>query len=71
MALTEQTILRAVTVRPDVATIEVEWRREIRDGDELITSIPHRKAYGADQAAEFQAEVEGAAPYAAAVGWRN
>lgn len=69
MALTEQRILRAVTVRPDADTIEVEWRDEILRDGEVITSTPHRKAYGADQKDEFLAEVEGAEGYAAAAGW--
>jgi len=69
MALTEQRILRAVTVRTDINAIEVEWRDEIARDGEVISSVPHRKAYTADQAAEFMAEVEGAAAYAAAAGW--
>ena len=35
----------------------------------LSTLIPTQKAYTADQATEFAAEVEGAASYLAALGW--
>lgn len=69
MALTEQRTLRAVIVRTDVSTIEVEWRDEILRDGKVISSTPHRKAYGPDQRAEFEAEVDGAAGYVAAVGW--
>ncbi len=69
MSLTEQRILKAVTVKPTQGAIEVQWADCIyRDGD-VISEQYHRKAYMAEQQAEFVAEVEGAASYVAAAGW--
>lgn len=69
MALTESTILKSVTVRQDVSTIEVCWVNQILRDGEVVSETPHRKAYSEDQRTEFEAEVEGAAAYLAAAGW--
>lgn len=69
MAFTEQTILRAVTVRPDIGAIEVEWRNQVLRDGVVIADTPHRKAYMSDQKDEFLVEVEGAPDYVAAAGW--
>ncbi len=69
MALTEQRILKSVTVKPIQQSIEVQWADQIcRDG-EVISEQYHRKAYAADQLAEFLVEVEGAEAYVQAAGW--
>ena len=69
MALTEQTIVNQVTVLPAQSAIQVQWaNRILRDG-EVVSETYHRRAYGQEQQAEFEAEVDGAAAYVAAVGW--
>lgn len=69
MALTEKTVLSQVTILPEQGAVNVRWDNIVeRDGVE-ISRQPHRKAYAADQRAEFEAEVEGAASYIAALGW--
>ncbi len=69
MALTEQRILKAVTVKPTQGAIEVQWADQIRRDGEVISEQYHRKAYTADQRTEFETEVEGAAAYIEAAGW--
>lgn len=69
MALTEKTVLSQVTTLPEQGAVNVRWDNIIeRDGVE-ISRQPHRKAYTADQRAEFEAEVAGAASYIEALGW--
>jgi hypothetical protein len=69
MALTEQRILKAVTVKPTQQAIEVQWADQILRDGEVISEQYHRKAYGSEQSNEFIAEVEGAAAYIQAAGW--
>ena len=69
MALTEQRILKQVSILPAQSAANVQWANQIiRDGD-VISERYERKAYTADQKAEFLAEVEGAAAYMTAMGW--
>ena len=69
MALTEQRILNQVTLLPAQGAINVQWADQILRDGEVVTQTYHRKAYTADQRAEFEAEVENAAQYVAAIGW--
>jgi hypothetical protein len=69
MALTEQTVLKQVTVLPEQSAINVQWANQVLRDDEVISETYHRKAYTKEQQAEFQAEVPGTATYVAAVGW--
>jgi hypothetical protein len=69
MALTEQRILKAVTVKPTQQAIEVQHSDQILRDGEVISEQYHRKAYGIEQKDEFIAEVEGAAAYIQAAGW--
>lgn len=69
MSLTESIVLAEISMLPEANAINVRWDRIIKDGDNIISRVPHRKAYGVDQRTEFLAEVEGAAQYAAAIGW--
>lgn len=69
MVLTEQTILKQVTVLPVQNAINVQWANQVLRDGEVISETYHRKAYGQEQQAEFEADVEGAAAYVAAVGW--
>ena len=69
MALTEQRILKAVTVKPTQQAIEVQHADQILRDGEVISEQYHRKAYSSDQRAEFEAEVEGAADYVNLIDW--
>lgn len=69
MALTEQTVLKQVTVLPAQSAINVQWANQVLRDDEVISETYHRKAYTQEQRAEFEAEVAGAAAYVTAVGW--
>lgn len=71
MALTEQRILKAVTVKPTQQAIEVQHADQILRDGEVISEQYHRKAYGIEQRAEFEAEVEGASAYVQAAGWNS
>lgn len=70
MALTEQRILKQVTMLPQSNTINIQWANQvIRDGSELVSETYERKAYSQDQKADFIAEVSGGQAYADAMGW--
>lgn len=69
MALTEQRILKQVTILPNQSAANVQWANQILRDGELVTESYERKAYSVDQKAEFLAEVENAAQYMAAIGW--
>lgn len=69
MALTEQRILKQVTILAQQSAANVQWANQILRDGELVTETYERKAYTADQKAEFLAEVEGAADYITALGW--
>ncbi len=71
MALTEQRILKAVTIKPTQQAIEVQHADQILRDGEVISEQYHRKAYGIEQQSEFLAEVEGAANYVQAAGWNS
>lgn len=67
--LTENTIIKQVAILPNQSAINVQWANQILRDGEVISENYHRKAYTAEQKAEFLAEVEGAAGYVSAVGW--
>lgn len=71
MALTEQKLLASVNRNIIGNTLEVKWLNEILRDGEVISSIPHRCAYGIDQKDQFIADLgaEVAAPYIALAGW--
>jgi hypothetical protein len=69
MSLSESTILASVNINVSANTIEVRWDNIIQRGDEVISRVPHRKAYTPDQKEDFLAEVEGAEAYITAAGW--
>lgn len=69
MTLTEQRILKQVTILPNQSAANVQWANQILRDGELVTETYERKAYSADQKAEFMAEVEGAENYITAMGW--
>lgn len=69
MALSEQRILKQVGILPAQSAVNVQWANQILRDGELVSETYERKAYTADQKAEFLAEVEGAASYISALGW--
>lgn len=69
MALTEQIIIKQITVLPAQSAIQVQWANQVLRDDEVISETYHRKAYTKEQQAEFEAEVAGAPNYVTAVGW--
>lgn len=69
MALTEQTILKQVTVLPNQSAVNVQWANQILRDGELVTETYERKAYTAEQKDEFLTEVEGADGYITILGW--
>lgn len=69
MALTEQRVLKQVSVLPASKTIDVQWSNQVFKDGVLISEQYHRKAYSEKQRDEFLAEVEGAEAYITAVGW--
>ncbi len=69
MALTESKVLSQVTVLPEANAVQVRWDNLIERDGEVISRVPHRKAYSQDQKQEFLAEVEGAENYLGALGW--
>jgi len=71
MSLTENTIIKQVSVLPAQNAINVQWSRQILKDGEVISEQYHRKAYGAEQRAEFEAEVEGAAGYVGLITWNS
>ncbi len=69
MALTEQKVLKQVTVLAQQSAANVQWANQILRDGEVITETYERKAYTQDQKADFLAEVEGAAGYIPILGW--
>jgi hypothetical protein len=69
MKLTEQRILKQVAILPSQNAANVQWANQVLKDGVVISETYERKAYAADQAAEFASEVEGAASYMAALGW--
>lgn len=69
MALTEQRVLKLVTVLAQQSAVNVQWANQILRDSEVISETYERKAYTAAQKGEFLAEVEGAASYLPALGW--
>lgn len=69
MALTEQRILKQVTILAQQSSANVQWANQILRDGEVITETYERKAYTIEQKDDFLAEVEGASNYLAALGW--
>lgn len=69
MALTEQKILKQVSILPAQSAVNVQWANQILRDGEVISEQFERKAYTAEQKDEFLGEVEGAAAYIEALGW--
>ena len=69
MALTEQRIIKQVTVIPTNNAINVQWANQILRDGEVISETNERKAYGPGQQAEFTAEVAGASDYVDLINW--
>lgn len=69
MALTEQKVLKQVTVLAQQSAANVQWANQILRDGEVISETFERKAYTQEQKDEFLVEVEGADAYVSALGW--
>ena len=69
MALTEQKVLKQVSVLPQQNAVNVQWANQILRDGEVISEQFERKAYTAEQKDEFLAEVTGAQFACDALGW--
>lgn len=69
MALTEQRVLKQVSILPEQNAVNVQWADQILRDGQVISEVFHRKAYTAEQKDEFITEVEGADSYIIALGW--
>lgn len=71
MVLSEQRIIKQVSILPSQNAINVQWANQIfRDG-EIISETYERKAYSKEQISEFSLEVDGAQVYMTALGWNE
>ncbi len=68
MALTEQRIIKSVTISPGLS-VSVQWADQILKDDVVISETYHRCAYTEEQKSLFLAEVDGADAYLAVLGW--
>lgn len=71
MALTESTILASVNINHTAPSIEVRWDNIIKRGEEVISRIPHRKAYSQEQLQDFLSEVDGGENYVGLIQWQS
>ena len=69
MALTEQRILKQVSVLPDQSAVNVQWADQILRDGELVTETLHRCAYTQADKDRFLMEVKDAALYLPIRGW--
>lgn len=77
MALTEQTIIKDVTILPDtdpsttpaLATAQVRWADQVLKDGIVISEQFRRYAYDKAHEADFLAEVPNATNYISALGW--
>jgi hypothetical protein len=67
--LTEQKILAEVAIHHDTDQILVRWQEQILRNGEVISSVPHRKAYSKYEKENFSQEVEGAEKYLSLTNW--
>lgn len=72
MALSERRILSSVNLRIDIQCIEVCWLDQVLRDDEVISSVPFRRAYDRNSRELFLADLAQypTAPHAVtAIGW--
>lgn len=70
MTLSEQRIIKQVTVQPETQTIQVQWADQILRGDEVVTETYFRRAYSESDKSQFESDLgDQALPFMAAVGW--
>jgi hypothetical protein len=69
MALSEQKILKQVTLLPEQNVIQVQWANQVLRDDEVIAETFHRRAYSSSEQEAFEVEVENSAVYVSAIGW--
>lgn len=69
MAFSEQRIQKQVTVISDEGVILVQWADQVLKDGEVISEKLYRDSFTAGRKTEFLTAVDGAAHYAAALGW--
>lgn len=69
MSFSESRIIKQITILPESNSVNVQWANQILRDGEVISETFERKAYTANQRAEFATEVEGASGYMAVLGW--
>lgn len=69
MALTEQRVLKQVTILPGQSAVNVQWADQILRDGVIISESFHRSAYTESQKDNFLNEVENAHLYFAALNW--
>lgn len=67
--LSEQRILKSITINNPSNTVEVLWADQVLRDNAVIAETYHRCAYGADEKDKFLSEVDGAQAYIAILGW--
>ena len=67
--LSEQRILKSVTVVNTTNTVEVLWADQVLRDHEVIAETYHRCAYGQTEKDKFIEEVAGAQGYISILGW--
>jgi hypothetical protein len=69
MALSEQRIVKQVSILPEQSAINVQWANQILRDGVVISETYERRAYSIEQKEEFLAEVENAEGYIQAASW--
>lgn len=70
MALSEQRIIKQVSVNPESQTILVQWADQILRDDEVVSETYFRRAYAESDRSQFESDLgEQALPFMDAAGW--
>lgn len=69
MALTEQKIVKQIAFLPESDAVNVQWANQVLRDGQVVLETYHRKAYLRAQRDQFLVDVDGAEPYATAIGW--
>lgn len=69
MSLTEQRVVKQITVLPNQPAVNVQWSNQILRDTEVISEKFERKSYTVEQKEEFLSEVDGASSYVSILGW--
>ena len=67
--ITKNKVLASVEIGVETQTVNAKWLNQIIEDGAVISSIPHRCSYSADQKEQFLADVPDGQPYVTAAGW--